>query len=92
MKSIIQEKKECFFCGRTDDLHLHHICEGRNRGNSDKYGLTIYLCPYHHNMGDDSVHFNHIYDKLMKIIGQLYFERTYNEEFIDVFRKNYRED
>lgn len=94
MKSIIQEKKECFFCGRTDDLHLHHVLEGRNRGNSDKYGLTIYLCSYHHNMSDDSVHFNLIYKKLMRIIAQLYFEQKWGstEDFKKIFRKNYKED
>lgn len=94
MKSIIQKKKECFFCGRKDDLHLHHVCEGRNRGNSDKYGLTIYLCSYHHNMSDDSVHFNKVYKKLMRIIAQLYFEKKMGSEddFISVFRRNYKED
>ena len=92
MKSIIQEKQECFFCKRKDDLHLHHVCARRNRANSDKFGLTIYLCSYHHNMSDDSVHFNPIYDKLTKIIGQLYFERTYDADFISIFRRNYKED
>lgn len=73
-------------------IAIINVFEGRNRGNSDKYGLTIYLCSYHHNMSDDSVHFNPIYDKLTKIIGQLYFERTYDEDFIEIFRKNYKED
>lgn len=94
MKSIIQAKKECFFCGRKDDLHCHHVFEGRNRENSDKYGLTIYLCSYHHNMSDDSVHFNFIYKKLMRIIAQLYFEKNWGstDDFIAKFRKNYKED
>ena len=73
-------------------IAIINVFEGRNRGNSDKYGLTIYLCSHHHNMSDDSVHFNPIYDKLLKIIGQLYFERTYDEEFIEIFRRNYKED
>lgn len=94
MKSIIQEKKECFFCGKTSDLHNHHVFEGRNRDNSDDYGLTIYLCPYHHDMSDDSVHFNKIYKKLMRIIGQMYFEQKWGstEDFIEIFRRNYKED
>lgn len=94
MESIIQTDKKCFFCNTTLDLHSHHIFEGRNRDNSEKYGLKIWLCSKHHNMSDDSVHFNKIYQKLTKIIGQLYFEQRYGDkvEFIEVFRKNYKED
>ena len=44
MKSIIQDKKECFITGSTQGLHNHHIFYGRaNRKISDKYGLTIWL-------------------------------------------------
>ena len=89
MKSIIQEEKKCYFCDTTLNLHEHHIFEGRNRQMSEKYGLKVWLCSSHHNMSDDSVHFNPVYMKLLKTIGQLYFERTYDEEFIRIFRRNY---
>ena len=93
MKSIIQEKKECFFCGSTQLLHEHHVFEGRNRQNSEKYGLKVYLCVGHHT-GSEGVHFDPIKDKLLKIIGQMYFEQKWgsSEDFIKVFRKNYKED
>jgi len=44
MKSIIQDKQECYVSKRTDCLENHHIFAGRkNRKISDKYGLTIWL-------------------------------------------------
>lgn len=91
MKSIIQEKKECYFCGTTIGLEEHHIYEGRNRQNSEKYGLKVWLCNRHHT-SDEGVHFNPLLARLLKIIGQLYFERTYDEDFISIFRRNYKED
>lgn len=89
MESIIQHEKECYFCGTTQDLHDHHIYLGKNRSNAEKYGIKVYLCAKHHNMSDDSVHFNRIYMKLMKVIGQLYFERENEEDFEKIFRRNY---
>lgn len=91
MKSIIQEKKECFFCETTNDLEEHHIFEGRNRQNSERYGLKVWLCHRHHT-ADEGVHFNPIEEKLLKIIGQLYFEKKYEKDFIEIFRRNYKED
>lgn len=93
MKSIVQSEKRCYFCGTRDNLHEHHIFPGSNRKNSEKYGMKVYLCANHHNMTKDSVHFNPIYMKLLKIIGQLYYEDVFQDEpFRNVFYKNYRED
>ena len=55
MKSIIDQTKRCYVCGRTDTLHLHHILFGKNRNNADKDGLTVYLCWEHHE-GTNGVH------------------------------------
>jgi glutamyl/glutaminyl-tRNA synthetase len=39
MKSVIQFEKECYICGRTTNLHVHHLLHGTaNRKLSDKYG------------------------------------------------------
>lgn len=92
MKSIIQKTKECYFCGSTYDLHEHHIFGASNRKWSEKYGLKIWLCGRHHNLSNDSVHFNSIYMKLMHVIGQLYFERENDEEFLKIFYRNYLEE
>ena len=93
MKSIIQEKKVCSFCDPTVGLEEHHIFEGRNRKNSEKYGLKVYLCVKHHT-GEEGIHFDPIRNKLLKIIGQMYFEQKLGsvEDFIEIFRKNYKED
>lgn len=90
MESIIQIHKECFMCHRTGDLHSHHIFGGSNRKWSEKYGLKIWLCPEHHNMSDNGIHFNKALDLQIKQIAQREFEDTYTrEEFMRIFGKNY---
>lgn len=100
MKSILHNKedKTCFLCiVLADDssqkkvLHEHHVFYGTsNRKNSEKYGLKVYLCPAHHNMSHDSVHFNKDYDEIVKITAQRVFEKDHTrEEFISIFGKNY---
>ena len=89
MESIIQNKKECYVCRSTLNLHKHHIFEGRNRNNSEKYGCWCWLCARHHNMSDAGVHFNkELYNKL-KQTTQKAFENKYDEEFINIFKRNY---
>ena len=58
MNSIIQTEHNCFLCGRADWLEKHHIFGASNRKNSEKYGLTVYLCHWCHNEPPDGVHFN----------------------------------
>ena len=63
----LQDKKECIYCHTTRDLHRHHIFFGIGlRSQSEKYGLTVYLCSKHHNMSDNSVHFNRQLDLDLK--------------------------
>lgn len=42
-KSIMQDERACYVTGSTTGLHLHHCIHGSNRGNADRYGLTVYL-------------------------------------------------
>lgn len=90
MKSIIQNEKECFFCGRTDRLQDHHIFFGeKNRKHSEKYGLKVWLCVEHHT-GKESVHRSAAMDKVLKMRAQAKFEETHSrEEFMRIFGKNY---
>lgn len=92
MKSIIQNRKECFFCKTTQNLHLHHIYFGvKNRTASDKNGFTCYLCQQHHE-GTYGVHgkYGHKADLYLKQYCQEVFERTHSrEEFIKLIGKNY---
>lgn len=89
-KSIIQKEKECFICRITNNLHCHHIYGGTaNRKQSEKYGMTVWLCQMHHT-GNRGVHFDKALDTKLKEIGQKKFEETHSrEEFIKTFGRNY---
>ena len=90
MNSVIQTNKECFLCKRTGTLHRHHVFGAANRKWSEYYGLTVWLCPEHHNMSDAGVHFNKELDRQLKQIAQREFEDTYGHEaFLKIFGRNY---
>ncbi len=92
MKSVIQTNKECFVCHTTANLHDHHIFYGTsNRKQSEKYGMKVWLCAYHHNMSDEGVHFNKPLDMKLKRMAQEYFESRIGnrEDFICKFGRNY---
>lgn len=87
-KSIIQENKECYVCGRTDLLHLHHIFFGSaNRKLSDQDGCICWLCMPHH-LGKNGVHFNPDLDARLKKECQIAWMRT-NEKSVEEFRFRY---
>ena len=97
MNSIfIQEPGECFLCKqegkriRHTVLHTHHIFGGSNRKKSEKYGLTVRLCPECHILGKHSVHLNSKTMTSLKETGQEAFEAVYPDlDFRTVFGKNY---
>ena len=98
MKSIIQDKKECFICRvnydveTTTGLHEHHIFEGHGRRKqSEKYGLKVYLCHRHHNSDTRfGVHFQKQRDLELKQLAQRKFEETHTrEEWMLLMGKNY---
>ncbi len=93
MKSIMQNKKACYVCGSQYCLENHHTIYGTaNRKLADKYGLTVWLCMYHHR-GDEGVHGgNTRLDAYLKRDAQEAFEKTYPElSFRQIFGKNYKE-
>ena len=93
MKSILQNEKECFVCHTTKDLHCHHVFEGGTNGNrkmSEKWGMKIWLCGFHHNMSDEGIHFNKELELEVKRMAQEVFEQTHTrEEFRQAFNKSY---
>ena len=98
MKSIIQDKHECFICRTNYDvettvgLHDHHIFEGNSRRKqSEKYGLKVYLCHRHHVTDPRySVHYQKQLDLELKQLAQKKFEELHShEEFIKHFIKSY---
>ena len=88
MKSIIQKERQCFFCGTTRDLQLHHCIHGTaNRKLADKYGLTVYLCLRHHEM----VHTEKRADRILQMKAQAEWEKHYGNrnDFLAVFGRDY---
>lgn len=93
MKSIVQQKEECWFCKTTKELHDHHIFEGTaNRRLSEKFGLKVKVCAFHHNLGGKyCVHQNKEMELELKVAGQTAFENKYPDlEFIKIFGRNYK--
>ena len=91
MKSIIQDMKKSIIDGSTQGLHEHHIFKGRNRNNSERYGLKVWLT-YEQHEGTYGVHgrYGHELDLKLMRLGQAFFELTHSrEEFISIFGKNY---
>lgn len=94
MKSIIQEDKKCFVCGSVRDLEVHHCIHGTaNRKLADRYGLWVWLCPYHHR-GTEGVHGRdgHDLDQRLKEIAQEVWQAQNNgteADFRAIFGKNY---
>ena len=60
MKSIVENEpaEQCFMCGARGQLERHHIFGAANRDWSEKYGLTVHLCPYCHRDNKEGVHNN----------------------------------
>lgn len=92
MKSRIHKTKECFVCGTTYNIHEHHVFPGRsNRKLSEKYGMKVYLCGYHHNLSNEGVHNNKELDNQLKVMAQEVFEKECGsrEDFRSIFGKSY---
>lgn len=90
MESILQESKECYITHKTEELHKHHIFEGRNRQVSEDNGFFVYLTPEYHNMSEQGVHNNKAFDLMLKRLCQIKFEQTHShEEFMRLIGRNY---
>ena len=86
-KSIISNVKQCFVCG-SPYVHKHHVYGAANRKLSEKYGCWVYLCPEHHT-GNSGVHFDKEFNTELKKYTQRKFEETYDENFMNIFGRNY---
>lgn len=87
-ESIICNDKECFICGKRDQLHKHHILYGTaNRELSEEDGCWIYLCGAEHNLTKKGVHYNRQFDITLKKFCQHLWEEKYGDR--EAFRKRY---
>lgn len=86
MESIIQSERQCWFCG-SPYVENHHCIHGTsNRKNADKYGLTIWVCPFHH----AGIHNDRKIDLQVIKMAQSKFEETHTrDEFRSIFGKSW---
>ena len=95
MKSIVEKEpaEVCYLCGAYGQLERHHIFGGiRNRKWSEKYGLTVHLCPRCHRDGKEGVHADAKKAETLHAAGEAAFERKYGrEKFKMVFGRYYTE-
>ena len=100
MKSILHDKKDrtCFLCmmlhnddSRKEVLHEHHVIFGwANRRISERHGLKVYLCFYHHEEGPEAIHRNDEISDMVQAYAQRAFEKKWPEKnFREIFGRNY---
>ena len=90
--SLIQDTKQCYVCGTTQNIHIHEVYFGKNRKKSIEDGCCVYLCGKHHNQSNDGVHFNSKLDNYLKQDMEIVWCRHYNktkEDFIKRYGRNY---
>ena len=90
-KSIIQDDTEyCIICGRYG-TEIHHVFFGTaNRSLSEKYGLIVGLCPYHHRSSKGVHGGNRELDLRLKRMAQERFTEVYKDlDFMAIFGKSY---
>ena len=102
MRSIMQKEREvCYLCGKPpywtengiyNGLEERHVFGGaKNRKNSEKYGLKVYLhgigC---HRQGWESAHQRRATRLKLQREAQLKFEEVYGEGFEKIFGGNYK--
>lgn len=91
--SILQDKKQCYVCGTSNNINTHEVYYGvRNRQKSIEDGCCVYLCGRHHNQSKAGVHFNHQLDMELKKKMEQQWLKHYDktiDDFIKRFGKNY---
>lgn len=90
MRSILQDEKCCYLCGRQFALERHHIWAGvANRKISEHYGLWVWLCHDCHT-GPNGAQYNPEKNLYLKMMAQTAFEQTHtHDEWMMLIRKNY---
>lgn len=82
--------RSCYICGRTDRVERHHVYGGANRRKSEKHGMVVDLCHWHHNEPPMGVHHNHKRNMALKREFQERFEKRHTrDEFRAIFGKSY---
>lgn len=86
------EKGRCYLCGKYGQTERHHIFGAANRNNSEKYGMTVYLCHDCHNEPPNGVHHNKAYRLYLQARAQIAFEKEHSHDFfMQTFGRDYIE-
>lgn len=87
MKSIMPfDPDTCIECGRHGS-HTHHCIFGKNRKNSEKYGLKVRMCAECHRRLHDQ---DEALAMKYRRMAQEYFEKSHTrEEFREIFGRSY---
>ncbi len=98
-KSIMHKKDgTCYLCmmlnGDYDDHKVteeHHAVFGvQNRTRAERWGLKVYLCPYHHRTSKEAVHKNYKNARFLQEKAQQAFEKFHPElSWMKEFGRNY---
>ena len=91
-KSILQKGDYCLVCHSPYCLEEHHVFEGSRRKASEKYGLKVNLCAFHHRISSNSVHLSEDLNKDLKKWSQRKAMQYYGwseDDFIGMFGRNY---
>ena len=90
----------CYLCLKLNHdfnpktVYEHHVIFGGTSGRktlSEKYGLKVFLCLYHHTAGKEAVHLNHKNAQILQADAQEAFERTFPDlDFLKIFGMNYK--
>ena len=90
--SILQQDKKCYVCN-SSNVNIHEVYFGtRNRIKSIEDGCCVYLCPRHHNMSNEGIHFNKQLDLEVKRKMEIKWLEVYNktiDDFISRYGRNY---
>ena len=75
-----------------NDLEEHHaIFNAKNRALSEKFGLKVYLCRFHHRQSPEAVHENRQNRAIIEDAAQRAFEAKFPDlDFRSIFGKNYK--
>lgn len=83
-------ERECYICGRTEGLEVHHCLRGKYRQLADEDGLTVYLCHKHHTGSKNSAHRNiRLMNELQQLAQMKYLETHTFEEWMNRYGRNY---
>lgn len=76
-------------CG-SPSVDPHHVRLGNcTRAKAEEYGLLVYVCRFHH----EQIHHNERLKKALQIRAQEELEKTMShEEYMAIFKKNYKGD